>query len=109
MKKDIKISEVLTCLEEGMSRVEIATYFEITMVDCKRLFKHPLLKGKKAKKQVEFNLIDDVSDGVIDQILNSKETYSEEFSSEELDKISSELDKEVEESVSENETHSWEN
>lgn len=76
MKKDIKISEVLQCLEDGMSRKEIAEHFDITMVDCKRMFKDPLLKGKKAKKQAQFNLVDDVSD---EKEVNA-ETLPETFS-----------------------------
>ena len=58
---NIKISEVLECLNKGMSREEIAEHFDITMADCKRVFQHPSLKGKKMKKTGAFNLIDDLN------------------------------------------------
>lgn len=98
MKKDIKISEVLQCLEDGMSREEIAAHFGITMVDCKRMFKNPLLKGKKAKKQAEFNLIDDVSDG---------EEIHAEINQNEFDGIDEQVSNP--ELAYEDETPNWEN
>lgn len=61
-KKNIKISEVLGFLDNGMSRQEIATELDITMADCRRLFKNELLKGKKAKRQVDFIITDDVTE-----------------------------------------------
>jgi len=64
MKPEIKISGVLALLEQGKSREEIAEHYGITMADCKRLFENPKLKGKKAKKQPAFTLIDDLEDNV---------------------------------------------
>ena len=56
---EIKITKVLDLLNEGKSRQEIADYFGISLFECKKLFLHPKLKGKKAKKQLPFNIIDD--------------------------------------------------
>lgn len=63
--KQIKISEVLECLDKSMSREEIAEHFGITMADCKRMFQHPKLKGKKARKKPQFELIDDVTPQIV--------------------------------------------
>lgn len=73
MSKQIKISEVLALLGKGQSREEIAESLDISMADCRRLFQHELLKGKKPKKQPAFTLVDDVSEGI-----SQPETTSEE-------------------------------
>lgn len=71
---NIKISEVLECLNKGMSREEIAEHFGITMADCKRVFQHPTLKGKKMRKAGAFNLIDDLNPQVSnEEIANTPE------------------------------------
>jgi len=59
--KDIRISEVLALLNQGKDRKEIAKVFDISAIDCKKLFQHPALKGKRVRKQPDFNIIDDVS------------------------------------------------
>lgn len=60
-KKQITISEVLGLLEQGKKRSEIATHFGITGADCKKLFAHPKLKGRKAHKAPIWELVDDVA------------------------------------------------
>ena len=62
MSKQIKISEVLALLDQGLARPEIAKALEISMPDCRKLFQHPKLKGKKPKKQMDFELIDDLEE-----------------------------------------------
>jgi transposase len=88
--KDIKVSQVLTLLNEGKSREEIADHFEISMADCKRLFQHPELKGKKAKKQPAFNLIDDVNGEEISQPEVEEEVINEEVTDEQEEVLDTE-------------------
>ena len=59
--KDIKISDILAMLDEGKKRTEIAEELGITMAECRKIFQHPALKGKKAKKPLSIHLIDDVT------------------------------------------------
>lgn len=59
--KRITISEVLECIDSGMKRTEIAEHFNISMTECNKMFQHPLLKGRRAKKQESFLLVDDIS------------------------------------------------
>jgi len=83
--KDIKISEVIALLNEGKKRPEIAEYFGITMAECRKLFQHPALKGKKARKPLGFNIIDDVAvDSANDPFIpdsNAPEITQEELES----------------------------
>lgn len=55
------MSEVLDLLNNGKTRPEIAEHFGISMAECRRLFQHPDLKGKRAKTipEKEFEFIDD--------------------------------------------------
>lgn len=62
-KQKIKISEVLQLLEEGKTRPEVAEHYGISMADCRKLFKHPKLKGRKAHKAPDFVLEDDLEEG----------------------------------------------
>lgn len=58
-KKQIKISEILELLQQGKKRSQIAEYYDITDADVKKIFMHPLLKGKKAHKEPSWTLVDD--------------------------------------------------
>lgn len=62
-KPEITVTGVLALLGEGKSRKEIAEHYGISGVDCKVLFQHPDLKGRKTKKKRElgFILIDDLN------------------------------------------------
>lgn len=71
-KQQIKVSEVLELLEQGKSRKEIGEYFGLNGVEVKTLFQHPELKGKKAKKQMPFVIIDDINE-VIEEDNSEKE------------------------------------
>ena len=77
MKKQVTISEVLALLDAGKSRKEIAESLEISQADCTRLFKHPALIGKKAKKQVEFDIIDDTKVETIEAVTEEIEVKIE--------------------------------
>ena len=62
-KKQITISSVITLLEEGKTRKEIAAHFGISQTSCRKMFQHPELKNKKPhiKKEPEFVLVDDIN------------------------------------------------
>lgn len=62
--KQITISAIIACLDEGMSREEIAEHFGVPLSEIKEHFKHPQLKGKKrrTKKEYQSVLVDDVSE-----------------------------------------------
>lgn len=61
-EKEVKISTILTLLEEGKTRKEIAELLEITQTQCKNLFKHPKLKNKRKKSEPQvIELIDDTN------------------------------------------------
>ena len=64
MSKEIRISQVLQDLEEGVTRIDMITKYGITQREVKALFKHPKLKNKKVKKVFvpSFELVDDVPD-----------------------------------------------
>lgn len=61
-KKKITISAVIDCLNEGMKREDVAEHFGLTMSETKKLFEHPKLKGKQARKPVTFELVDDTEE-----------------------------------------------
>lgn len=67
-KKQIKISEILSMLEGGKSRKDIAAHLEIPMSQLKRIFEHEKLVGKKARPSVNWELIDDT---VVEEAGNS--------------------------------------
>ena len=105
--KNIKISEVLALLDEGKSREEIAEHYGISMPDCRRLFKHEKLKGKKAKKQPSFSITDDTEEG-IDELTNplAEAIASDEEIEEEQHDIAAEVASIHQE---ESESANWEN
>ena len=70
-KPIVRISDVLDLLDNGKSREQIAEHYGLTMADVRRLFKHEKLKGKKAKKQGMFELVDDIpAEGEVEEIRN---------------------------------------
>ena len=68
--KTIRISGILEDLNNGLSRPEIATKYEISPAEVKVLFEHEKLKGKKARKKLvlTFQLEDDTDDVVSDVV-----------------------------------------
>lgn len=77
-KREIKVSEVIALLEAGKSREEIGTELGLTKAEVTALFKHPSLKGKKAKKQLDFVVVDDISDVTL-ETQEEEETPTEEY------------------------------
>lgn len=63
-KLEITITGILECLEKGMSRQDIAAHYEVSLKEIKAHFQHPKLKGKKAKRNLEFTsiLVDDTEE-----------------------------------------------
>lgn len=59
---EIKISDIINMIEEGKSRQEIAKHYGLPYSFMQaNVFNHPLIKGKRKKKQQpEINLIEDV-------------------------------------------------
>ncbi len=60
-KPKIGIKQVCDMLKDGKTRNEIAEFYGISKADCKRLFQHPDLKGKKTIKKPElgFEIVED--------------------------------------------------
>jgi len=75
MSQQVKVTipQILGYLDSGMTRKEIATELGITMQDCKRMFQHSDLKGKQAKQQPGFLIVDEA-----DATSNADNSYQEE-------------------------------
>ena len=66
---NLKISEVLTALDNGMTRDDIQEKYNLSTRQLKSIFQHPKLKGKKTKFiQVLVNLVDDLEVETVQQI-----------------------------------------
>jgi len=61
-KKQITVSAVLACLQEGMLRKEMAAHFGIPQSELARHFLHPKLKGKRPNVKPTSYLVDDTVD-----------------------------------------------
>lgn len=55
----LTVKQILSDLDNGLDRREIATKYGLTHTDVKRMFKHDALKGKKVKSAPGFELIED--------------------------------------------------
>lgn len=63
---DVKITDVLSMLENGKTRQEIAAHYGLTLAEAKKwIFSHEKLKHKKTHKAPTVNLVDDTVDAVI--------------------------------------------
>lgn len=60
-KKVIGIAQVLQHLKDGMTRDDIAAEYGITKGECKILFQHEDLKGKKTIKKPSFVIVADAT------------------------------------------------
>lgn len=70
--RDISIKEVLTFLENGVTRAtdsvgydpqigSIEEKYSLTKAEVRDIFQHPLLKNKKTRQAASYRLIDDVT------------------------------------------------
>lgn len=84
--KEIKISEILNLLENGVTRYSdspehdpqvgsIEERYGLSKQEVKRMFEHPLLAGKKTKKAPSFRLIDDVTTDTLEQPIVTDRVY----------------------------------
>lgn len=113
VKQEIKISQLLEDLENGLKRPTIAEKYNITMSDLNKIFQHPLLKGKKARKQISIILVDDVTEEVAEnqtsieeQIKEVEDADVENVSDLQTEKDETNAIEEIEDAVVE---HEWEN
>lgn len=58
-KVQLTVSQILQDLKNGIGRKEIQKRYGLSLVDLKRLFSHPKLKGMKVKPVPQFELTDD--------------------------------------------------
>lgn len=61
-KRQIKVSDVLTLLEQGKDRAAIKQELSLTHAEMTALFQHSKLKNKKPKVQPTFELVDDTEE-----------------------------------------------
>jgi hypothetical protein len=75
----VTVSGVLTDLNNGMSRKEIKTKYQLNNDQMKQLFSNENLKGRKAKKSVgELIIIDDIATPVTQrEVVATKEEIEE--------------------------------
>ena len=100
-KQKVKVSEVLKMLDEGLQRPEIAEILDTPLsVLQKTVFQHPKLKGRKAKKVYDIEVIDDTGEEITNQ--------EEGITNQEEEIINQEVDRETEENVEEV-AQSWDN
>lgn len=75
-RKAIDVNDVLQLLDNGKTRKEIAEHYSISASECKELFEHPKLKGKRAKKPLSFVIVD--REETIKESVNSEELKNKE-------------------------------
>ena len=59
---ELTVSGILADLDNGLTRANIQSKYNLTGKDLATLFKHPKLKGKKTKVAPKFILIDDTAE-----------------------------------------------
>jgi hypothetical protein len=85
-KKVIKMSEILTDLDNGLTRLEIKAKYELTGREMASLFSHPSLKSRKPKKKLELSFIfeEDVDVAVEEKVEEKVEEAPSSIAREEL-------------------------
>lgn len=64
---EIRISEVLDMLNEGISREKIGEHFNLNKAETRKLFEHEKLRGKRPKKMPSFTIVDDTVETPVPQ------------------------------------------
>jgi len=85
----ITTTMILNDLDNGVDRKGIQAKYSLEGWELTEMFKHPVLKGKKAKKKrkMSFNFVDDTApnpnqttvEGVIEEVMGAVNTISDDF------------------------------
>ena len=85
----ITTTMILDDLDNGVDRKGIQTKYSLEGWELTEMFKHPVLKGKKAKKKrkMSFNFVDDTApnpnqttvEGVIKEVMGTVNTITDDF------------------------------
>ena len=88
----LTVSGIQADLNNGLTRANIQSKYDLSGKDLKELFSHPKLKGLKTKVAPKFTLVDDTEDAtpeplvvneVEEQLLESEVEVKEETTNEE--------------------------
>ena len=90
-KQVIGVVQVLQHLKDGWTRDDVAEFYGLSKTECKLLFKHEDLIGKKTHKKPSFTIVPDASAVIIDQKVveaevKMAETETENFIADEVEK-----------------------
>jgi hypothetical protein len=62
----LTVSGILTDLNNGLDRAAIQTKYGLTTAEVSEIFKHPKLKGQRAKRKIlRFSLVDDTDGNTV--------------------------------------------
>jgi hypothetical protein len=73
----IGIKQVLQQLKDGLTREDIALHYNISISECKQLFKHPELAGRKTIKKPSFVIVADSSDEQVGESVSENKIVQE--------------------------------
>lgn len=112
-KIKIKVTDVLSMLQEGKTREDIRVHYGINKTELKALFQHPELKGRKTikPKELSFVIVDDIKETSGEDVAEVEFEISSEKIQEE-NSVSEETTEEVQEETQdevEPTTSTWEN
>jgi len=63
-QKTLTLSGIIADLDNGLGRPQIKEKYELTGMEIKQLFQHPMLKNRRPKRaltKISFTLVDDVT------------------------------------------------
>lgn len=99
--KVLTVSQILTDLDNGLGRPDIAKKYGLKPAEVKVMFEHPSLKGRRPKRattKVSFTLVDDTKQTNPNQLSIPEAGSDFDVDADESEQISSQ----VEDNVSEN-------
>lgn len=95
----ITTTMILNDLDNGIDRKGIQTKYSLEGWELTEMFKHPVLKGKKAKKKrkMSFNFVDDTTptpnpnqttvEGVIEEVMGTVNTITDTYTDEQKEQM----------------------